>query len=211
MANPTNLADGDVLTETWVDAVRNQVVLTYASTGARDADLVAPFAGQTVVVTSNNSSEGILVRNSGSQWRPPWNLPHGVVGYSSTTTASSTTSGTTELVIATSPSVPIVGNRLYRITASGTSLGTAASDLFNMQIRLTNASGTSYFDQKHVVTGTSFQTPFSLVGFASGVTTGAQTFVLTAQRQAGTGTLQTLSGSKFHWIIEDIGPSGAPA
>lgn len=211
MAVPPAVVTGTPITAAWGNQVAQALVNPFSSSGARSSGITSPTAGQTTAQTTNDSGEGLEVYTSAGTWRKPWSLPWGVQTYSSTTTPSSTTSGTTELVIATSGSVTVVGNRLYRITCSGTTLGTVASDLFNMQIRLTNTSGTSYFDQKHTVTGASFQTDFGIVCYASGVTTGSQVFVLTVQRQAGTGTLQTLSGAKLHWIVEDAGPTGAPA
>lgn len=219
-ANPTDLADGDIVSETWVDAVAQHVVRTYSSTAARDAELTDPHTGQWVYVTSNDVNEGPWIYTSAGTWRRPWSMGQGVVpassggtggmAISSTTTASSTVT-TTETTVATSPTFAAVANRIYKVTCIGTTIGTVTGDLFNLQIRQTNSSGTSHFDQKLTTIGASVQTPFTIVCFVTGLTAGSQLFVLTFQRQAGTGNLGTLSGSKLHWMIEDVGPAGIPA
>ena len=73
MANPLNLATGDVVDETWVDAVSDHVTRVYTSTAARDAELTSPFVGQTVYLSTNDEDEGLWTYTSASEWQRPWN------------------------------------------------------------------------------------------------------------------------------------------
>lgn len=208
----STITTGTTITSSWANAdVRDQVVVPFASTAARSSAITSPVTGQVSTLTTNLSTEGLYVYTSAATWRAPWNLPWGQVTYSTTTTASSTTSGTTELVIATSGSFTAVANRLYKVTWTAPTLGTAASDLFAITLRSNNISGTIRSVGKLTVVGSSYQQQAEVVAYVSGLSAGTEAFVITATRQAGTGTLQTLSGGSAFWLVEDVGPTGAPS
>lgn len=207
MANPTNLADGDLVTETWVDAIRAQVNLIYASTGARDADLTTPFAGQRAYIASNDVNEGPVERNSAGQWRKEWNMPWGRLAVSALP-ASFTFNST----LGYSPTFTFTAaqNRYYRVHVGGefqnstvtgvvdtvamfTSAGAAVR---NPGARFTaiNASSQEYrefaFEYNHSSAG---GTVIWKIGAQSTASATNQTFV------------------PYTLLIEDVGPSGAPS
>ena len=203
-----NFTAGAVLTASDVNNyLMEQGVMYFATTAARDAALAASLEdGMVVYIGSNDANEGIWAYH-GSAWRRPWNTPWGRIT-SADSTPNTQTSGTTATIVATGPAFTAISNRYYRVTFTTTFSGTVSPDLFTMTIRNTTTTGTVYQTQT-VVTPPGGQTSFSTVAQITGA--GASiTPVCVLTRISGTGTNGTAAQATF-FLIEDIGPSGAPA
>jgi hypothetical protein len=195
-----------------------QSVMSFASTGARDVAITAPEAGMVAYIRSNDSSEGLYHRTSASTWRkgPGWNAPWGVMGSAKITTATAATAAT--LVTGSSIDYSQIQNRRYKYTVFGHALWSVAgvtSDLFGCAI--TNGTGTVFSDCNVNPTGTglssSFATAFAFTWYEDAASSAAITRQLRVRRAAGAGGTVTFFADATRigsFIIEDIGPSGAP-
>jgi hypothetical protein len=203
----TTIVSGTNITSSWANAnVRDQVVSPFGSTAARTAAITAPIAGMVSTLTTNAATEGIEFYNSAGQWRKPWNMPFGVV--SSALSIASSSAVSSETVVASGTSFTAVANRYYRWTFTTTAVGIVDGDLFQIKFRRNNTSGTTDYTQRFAIPATPFQTQVTAVAVFS---PGAVTFtpVVTFERVTGSGTAATVVTTQI--VIEDIGPSGAPA
>ena len=203
-----NFTAASVLTASDVNNfLMEQSVMSFASTGARDVQITAPEDGMVAYIRSNDADEGLYTYN-GTAWRkgPGWNAPWGRIT-SANSTPNTQTSGTTATIVATGPAFTAISNRYYRVTFTTTFSGTVSPDLFTMTIRNTTTTGTVYQTQT-VFTPPGGQTSFCTVAQITGA--GASiTPVCVLTRISGTGTNGTAAQTTF-FLIEDIGPSGAP-
>jgi hypothetical protein len=201
---------GAVLTASDVNNyLMEQSVMYFATTAALDAALT-PEDGMVVYVGSNDVNEGLYTYN-GSGWRrgPGWNAPWGVMAYVQTTTAQTSITTRVDVTDMTTGSITYVANRLLRITVQTPKMaGSVAStrmEVFLMNGATTLASCTS----TTVVAGVGNSTALS---FYDTTTAGERTYDLEVVLVgAGTGNISTSATSPFQLIVEDIGPSGAPA
>lgn len=188
---------------------QEQSVMYFATTAARDSAITSPEDGMVAYIGSNDANEGLYTYN-GTSWRkgPGWNAPWGLMSSTATTTSSSI--GGTETVAMTGTAFTAVANRNYRFTFTGTYVGTVANDLFQYQFRATNAAGTSYLAGRISIPGTPFQHTLTASAIFS-PSAGSFTPVLTLQGVSPnfSGTISLPVQNKM--IIEDVGPSGAPA
>jgi hypothetical protein len=136
-ANPVRPASGQIIASDWGDSVADMVVRRYANAGARDADLgshtAADLLGQMCVLTST----GELQQYAGpvQQWRPPWNLPWGVLpGSLVFSTLDVTGSASFQSILSTKPSVNLYAGRAYRITAIGTVICPSGNSQLDIQV-----------------------------------------------------------------------------
>jgi hypothetical protein len=194
-----------------------QTVMSFGSTGARDVQITAPEQGMVAYVRSGDSSEGFYTRNATS-WRkgPGWNAPWGVMGSAKITSATAATTAT--LVTGSSIDYSQIQNRRYKYTVFGHALWSVAgvtSDLFGCAI--TNGTGTVFADCNVNPTGTglssSFATAFAFTWYEDAASSAAITRQLRVRRAAGAGGTVTFFADATRigsFIIEDIGPSGAP-
>ena len=80
------------------DYLMKQGRMVFDTTAARDAALAAVLrAGLGAYIKSNDAAEGIGEYNSALVWRKPWNMPWGVQGVHSLTSAYATTGTHTTL------------------------------------------------------------------------------------------------------------------
>jgi hypothetical protein len=203
---------GAVLTASDVNNyLMEQSVMYFATTAARDAAISSPEDGMVVFVGSNDVNEGLYVYH-GSAWNrgPGWNAPWGVMAYVQTTTSQGSITTRVAATSMTTGSVTYVANRLLRITVQTPKISSNAvsdrAEVFLLKGATTLASCTS---QSSVV-GVGITA--NLVIYDT-TTAGASTYLLEIQRSSGTGTMSTNASatSPFQLIVEDIGPSGAPA
>lgn len=211
MANPLNLTDGDVVDENWVDAVANQVLRIYPSSAARDADLTTPFAGQGVVMTSNDAAEGLLVRNSAGQWRRPWNLPWGYVAGPVTSTANQNISSTSMTnITGASLAINWPANRKLQIwfEAYLFTLGQpSASTITFRPFNATTSTSLGQMGPQQLDVADSLQ-----VAMMQPINWGGGSATINMQAMVSGNTVSVLNATTgFQFWIEDKGPSGAPA
>jgi hypothetical protein len=112
------IASGNNLTASlWNSEVRDQVVTPFVSTAARTSAIGSPVVGMASYLNTNNDTEGIETYNHAGQWRKPWNMPWGTVGYfwtSTPTGVSYNSPGPCGFNEAPMPSFTAVTNRYYR-------------------------------------------------------------------------------------------------
>jgi len=206
MPYTTNVA-GTVITASYGNAnIRDQVVTPFASTGARDAAIASPVIGMLEYISSNDANEGLTSRNSASQWRIPWNLAWGRVASGTASGADQT--GITTVVDLTgfSQTFTAVGNRRYKATWTLTTIQNTSNGIQQIQISIDGA--TTIMHQQTVVAAAD-QAYSGVIEFA--LTAGSRVVKLRGLTSAGTMTIATTSLANGQFIIEDIGPSGAPA
>jgi hypothetical protein len=188
-----------------------QSVMSFGSTGARDAAITAPEAGMVAFIRSNDSSEGLYHYTSGNAWRkgPGWNAPWGFIARNQGLGAGTSTSGTTETAVFTSASWTALANRYYRVSIS-TTITATAGDTYTMRIRENSTSGTAWWTG-NIVFGTG-QTKLQVHPMGSrAIAAGNYDIRLTLQRSGAGGTAQIGTLENVNMVVEDIGPSGAPA
>jgi len=212
----TTFTAGNVLTASEMNNyLMEQSVMVFATTGARDSAITAPEAGMTAYINSGDSSEG-LYSYTGTTWNkgPSWNAPWGILtsAYTQTTSAINATH-TAETVVAISTAVTLVANRTIKITAGCQYASGSASLTASMRIRrgTTTVGATSLGSTTVVglfqivpVSGTNVQAGSQVVAIDTGAS-GSTLYSLTTTY--GTGARDDNPTS---FIVEDIGPSGAP-
>lgn len=185
---------------------QEQSVMYFATTAARDSAITSPEDGMVAYVGSNDSSEGFYTYN-GTAWRkgPGWNAPWGHVTEVVQASDSSALATNTWGSYLTWSGTGLVANRLYRARVNFYWNGSAVGQL-NFGIGATNGSPTRQFDQ-YLFANTAPQCNMQEITFTT--TAGSMTRLLTIRMQTGGGTVTLKAGSSL--IIEDMGPSGAPA
>jgi hypothetical protein len=190
--------------------VGSQVVYQFASTAARDAAITGAnlVDGMLCYVKSGDSSEGLYAYN-GANWTrgPGWNAPWGVRSVKTDTADRVRTTTLAELATGLRTSVTFTDNRYLRFTliasVSDTSTGGGiVAEVYN------NAAGTSVgrLAQVYSTVSSGYQIAHSWIGVS------AASAVYTIRIQGITNSVNvlgsTVQATKF--IVEDIGPSGAP-
>jgi hypothetical protein len=189
---------------------QEQTVMYFANTTARDTAISSPEDGMVAYIGSNDADEGLYTYN-GTSWRkgPGWNAPWGQIARNQASGPGTSTSGTTETAVFTSASFTAVANRFYRVSIA-TTISATAGDAYTMRIRQDSTSGTVWWGGNiGFATG---QTKLNVhpMGSLGSFTAGAHTFLLTLTRTAGV-SAQISTLEAVNMVVEDIGPSGAPA
>jgi hypothetical protein len=211
----TTIVAGTYATASWANAnVRDQTIATFASTTARDAAITVPVEGMVCYIGSNDANEGLYTYH-GTAWRkgPGWNAPWGLLTSAKLLTVSATSSVHTTLqdgsAVLTATATTVT-NRIYKVTsvsnpyASGGANGWQCSHNFGGSAQaqfLTSSLNTvtqNSFTYTSTFTETSGQSRIFKVQIAA-------YNVNTAITDWGSATIPRIL------IVEDIGPSGAPA
>lgn len=206
----TTIVSGTNITSSWANAnVRDQAVSPFGSTSARTAEITAPIAGMVSTLTTNTSAEGVEVYNSAGQWRKPWNMPWGYVQYTEVT--SNVTSGN-NVTILTGSTISVVNRRRYRIT--GHVPGYFASVALNTALVEIRVGGTAVAGHRVFTSqNTSAENGCTVTAhYIATATNAALACNLFSTAVVGTNHqyLATSTAPMF-LLVEDIGPSGAPA
>lgn len=200
----------DILTAAnWRQYVRDQSIPQFTSTGTRDAAITSPVQGMVCYVKAGDGTEGLYTYN-GVAWRPGpgWNAPWGLVASASSTSDQTAISAEADITFATATWTAVT-NRLYRITL--TVLPSQVSSTGNQVLLIKTGSsgaGTLLGDVQtpSVTAGNS--------GAANVVTfqTGTGSISVHARASCTAGTITVANSSAKGWfIVEDVGPNGAPA
>jgi len=202
-------ATAEVLTAANVNNyLMTQSVMYFDTTGTRDTAITSPVDGMVAYVGSNNSSEGLYTYN-GTSWRMgSWNMPWGAVHTSTSNTTETPSSLGAETTIKFTAGFTAVANRLYRVSLSGSIYGTVSGDISTARIRVDSNTGT-VIAQTRFSTGPGGQHNLNLIGAVS-LAAGTRAIYYTVTRELGTGAIGSLNGLPMYWVIEDIGPNGAP-
>ena len=202
MAVPPYVVTGTTATSTWANQVANALVNPFASTGARSSGITSPTAGQLVVLTANDSTEGIEIYSSAGSWRKPWNMPWGFIGaYSATAFTYNTGSGSSA-----SMAVPMVDNRKYRLDVRISVNTGSASGSVDTWALYDNTASTKIADfaALDITSGTALIIP----GMASydSLATGTRNIGV---QGIGTASANTRSVTTVLYVYDE-GPNGAP-
>ena len=211
----TTFTAGNVLTASEVNNyLMEQSIMVFATTGARDSAITAPEAGMTAYINSGDSSEG-LYSYTGTTWNkgPSWNAPWGVLGFQTTTTPFSTTAAhnvyqDSGLTL----SIPYVTNRYLRVTWQGnlyTPGGIQAIGFKFLRGATTIQEGA--IPGEAMATGVSSAINAEMVVATTSTTT--ETFKVQIKAFTNNTQISDFASSPStlrQFIVEDIGPSGAP-
>jgi hypothetical protein len=186
-----------------------QSVMYFATTAARDTAITSPVDGMVAYVGSNDSSEGLYTYN-GTAWRkgPGWNAPFGYVVHA---TATSNVAANNAIILSSTASV--LNNRRYRITAHVP--GFRSSDVTGVAGIAVVVGGTVIAKQNIgcvLVNSANFGGTIVAI-YNSTATNSALSVVLwnLPNINNGTHTFEAGSTTPIMIMVEDIGPSGAPA
>jgi len=203
----TTLVAGTTITASWANqSVRDQGVSLFATTASRDSTISAPTEGLVAFETTNNTVT--MYQSATTGWSPIWNLPWGIVAQASSTAAGTANGGTTALLSA--PAFTAVANRRYKISVFGYSWQTVGIGTATLEVRKASGAvgvGANWLGATAGIwSGNDF--------FCTDVPgAGSVTYVLYTST-AGT-SIQALAGgtspTHFGIVVEDIGPTGAPA
>ena len=206
---------GAVLTASDVNNyLMEQGVMYFATTTARDTAITSPEDGMVAYIGSNDSSEGLYTYN-GTAWRkgPGWNAPWGQVGVSAITSppTASSAKANTGLTITTGT---IPTNRILKHTVTGMVFFNSVNDMCRISIVTGSSGGTDLMEADFAPFGIVNAYTVSFSYYETTASTAALTRRVTQERANGTSsTIQFFCDATrpATYIIEDIGPSGAPA
>ena len=202
---------------------QTQSVMYFATTAARDTAITSPVAGMVAFIDSGDANEGFYVYHGatgGWQKGPGWNAPWGVVaataggtssrGIATTTSNSSTTSSAIDWSGLT-VTFTAVTNRIYRTTAFGMLASDNAVGSDYAELSITNSSNTVIAASRAVVQSLVIEGR-SVITVETGLT-GSNMRKVRIVRASGTGNVSGSASAtrQASIVVEDIGPSGAPA
>jgi len=198
----TTVVAGTVITASWGNMVRDQLVTPFADAATRAAAIIAPVEGMVTWLSDVNRLEAY----SGAVWAPVG--PHRVGGGVRTSDVTMTTTET----LADSATVTIVAGRRYEVLWSGSYFSSAAGD--SIDIRLRYAAGGSVANTDTLIKALPVAEPaanHNLNGSFSfectGIAAGQTTFGVFAVRIGGTGTVHMNASATYnvHFFVKDIG------
>lgn len=213
-------ATSEVLTASNVqNFLMEQSVMSFASTGARDVAITAPEAGMVAYIRSNDSSEGLYHYTSASSWRkgPGWNAPWGVQATAKITSGTSSSGATPTSVSGFGVSTPTLPtNRYLKHTVSGHILFGSVNDTARIGIynALSSGSQVAAFDYMAFANSTTIAYGVSFSWYETTTSVAALDRRIVVYRSAGsTSDIRFFADATrpATYIVEDIGPSGAPA
>ena len=187
-----------------------QSVMYFATEAARDAALSSPEDGMVVYIGSNDADEGLYTYN-GTAWRrgPGWNAPWGYIQYTEVT--SNVTSGNNAVILGGN-TISVLNNRRYRITGHVPGyFSSAANNVAEVRIRVGgfDIAGSRVYTSQI----TSAENGCNIVAlYTATATNAALACNLFSAAVVGTNHQYLASATiPMSLLVEDIGPSGAPA
>jgi hypothetical protein len=199
----TTLVAGTTITASWANqSVRDQGVSLFATTASRDSTISAPTEGLVAFETTNNTVT--MYQSATTGWSPIWNLPWGIVAQTTNTASGSANAGATGLLSA--PTFTAVANRRYKITCFGYAMTLVGTGTATIDVRRNGTTIASTWVNS--VAGI-YSCPTVVCMDVPGA--GAMSYVFFTVT-AGT-SIQANAGTSTNIgiIVEDIGPTGAPA
>jgi hypothetical protein len=186
-----------------------QTVMSFASTGARDAQITSPEAGMVAYVRSNNVDEGLYTYSSALGWRkgPGWNAPWGLVQYAERT---ANIGGVNAAILSTT--VSVLNRRRYHLVAQVP--GFFSSTTANSTASVLLLVGGNTIAEARVWTGRVFNADMGctvsgvFTAFATNATLSMQVYsaVIAGANHEYLGAV----GKPISLTVTDVGPSGAP-
>jgi hypothetical protein len=199
----TTVVAGTVITASWGNMVRDQLVTPFADAAARAAQVLVPVAG----MVSWLSDVKRLEAYDSASWVPA--SPYRLGGITPRT--SDVTMTTTE-TLADSFTVTCVAGRRYRLMWSGSYYSTQPAD--SVDIRLRYAAGAAVANTDALIKGCAYAEPAAnhnlngtFIAEVTGIAAGQTTFGVFGVRTGGSGTVHLFGSavSQVFFFIEDIG------
>lgn len=171
------------------------------TSGTRPA---SPNEGMTIYETDTDRQ--LIYTTATTGWRQPWNMPWGYITYASSIATTSGITTDADVLTVTFTAVP---QRRYKMTYSALALlNTSSASVFG---KITDNTPTPIATDMHFGDPNTLVSVFVTAMFNPSVA-GSVTFRGRISCNAGTLTLQGLAGSQIHqFLVEDIGPNGAPS
>lgn len=191
-----NVAAGGVITSTWGNSIRDQGITPVAD-GAGVGAIAIPVEGQYVYLEDVNQ----LRYWNGVDWTHQAGT---AIDSLAITTVGTYYSGTAEaLVTSASVSGYLISGERYGIHCSVPVTSSAAGDVVSLKLRHTNLAGTEIAFTQHYIPGAGYTEKHEFLGEYTATSTAAVSFVLTAMRSGGTGTVTvaTTGISRFVGMI----------
>lgn len=216
MAVPPYVTAGTVIEDAWGDQIADAVVNPFVNAAARSAAITEPTTGMTTALTAANSLNGLEVYN-GVRFDRPHNMPHGAVinsagarGVAFTTSNSATTTTATDWAGLT-VTFTAVANRIYRTTVFGMITSDNAVGTDFAELVITNNGNTVLAASRAVVQNLVIEGR-SVVFIETGLT-GSNVRKARLVRASGAGNVSGSASAtrQASIVVEDLGPSGAPA
>lgn len=195
---------GSVLTASELNTyLMKQAVIVCDSTADYPS---SPVEGMTVY---DKGADALRVYTTATTtWKAPWNLPWGRIGGASSTASTTSISSSNSDINNLSVAFTAVGNRYYKTTVQVPIYQQTTNDGF---VSLSIADGSNVeqiTSQRRVLT--SDVATLTLVHVGT-ITSGSVTRKARINVTNGTGTIAYASNYPATILVEDIGPSGAPA
>jgi hypothetical protein len=172
----------------------------------------APAATDGGIFYETDTNETLQYYSSVGQWRRPWRMPWGNIGFGS---RFSNQTGITTLVDIGSLSVTFtaVANRLLRVSWHVETGSSVAGDLIIVWLR----DGAGNFVARTIATAPALSGGFGYIQADGHMIVsppaGAITYRMSIERSSGSGSVTVVAAatSPNYVLVEDIGPNGAPA
>lgn len=186
---------------------------TFTTAALASTAIPSPVDGQAYYLNTGTATEGPQYWN-GSAYRPPWNMPWGVVGRALITGSTSATTAVT--VTGSTITYTQVANRVYKYSVTGHASWVGGSVNDGLRVLITDGAGASYVMQDYLSHGqsTSYGYGIGFSWYETAAASGSVTRELRVGRffgSSGSVTFFADANRIGSLIIEDIGPAGAPA
>lgn len=195
--------------------VANQIgkIPTYNSSALATVANPSPVDGQAYYLNLGTGDEGPYWFN-GSNFRRPWNMPWGLVAAAYLTTATNAAASPVT-VTGSSINFSVVAGRRYKYTVFGHQYFQSVND--GLKVAITDGVGTEFAQTNLLPIGApnvNFAHGFSFTSFQDPTVSAAITRQLRVSRFTGTSGNVTFFADNTRpgsFLIEDVGPHGAPA
>jgi hypothetical protein len=201
----TTVVAGTVITASWGNMIRDQVITPFTDAATRTAQVTVPVEGMVSYLADSKRLE----LYNGTRYVPAgWQRVGGSVPRTSDVTM------TTTETLADSATVTCVAGRRYRITWSGSYNSSAAGD--SIDIRLRYAAGGSVTNTDTLIKACPLAEPAAnhnlsgaFTAEITGIAAGQTTFGVFGVRIAGSGTVHLYAAAIYPvtFVIDDVGPA----
>lgn len=170
--------------------------------------------GQLKYSATNDSTEKLETLTSAGTYRPPWNLPWGLIATQTTTAISqTTTSGTASNISGMTVTATLVANRYYEIEVFIPLAGKDANADIDVQVY--DNTGAAVLQAGRVTDGagaTEMYVPVLVKTRPTTFAAGSRNFLGRFRVSGGAGTVLVEASAGVPYInIRDVGPAGAPS
>lgn len=166
----------------------------------------SPTNGMMIYETDTYNT--LVYYSSASVWRLPWNMPWGYINSSKVTTAITSNAADLTTVVFTA-----VANRRYRVTGQVYAVSsTVSNDIY--YLTLADNAVANFAQQTNTCDQANNGAPGdTIIGLITETSAGSKTYYLKGGRVAGSGNISfnAAATAPIMLLVEDIGPSGAPA